>query len=84
MVLGQMLLSIKGEEDKYFTGNPQYTFFKSVYRRHTNFALDNAFIPFTGDTRNVFGRTISITIPKSGDLLYYTNGSHEVCCILFD
>lgn len=65
-----MLLSIKGEEDKYFTGNPQFTFFKSVYRRHTNFALDNAYIPFVGDTRNIYGRMISITIPKSGDLLH--------------
>ena len=29
-----------GAEDVFITGNPQITFFKAVYRRHTNFAIE--------------------------------------------
>ena len=35
MGLGYLTLSIKSEQDKYLTGN-LFTFFKSVYKRHTN------------------------------------------------
>ena len=41
MGLGYMLLAVKSEQDNYLIGNPQFTFFKSVYKKHTNFALDN-------------------------------------------
>ena len=32
-----MQLVAYGAQDIYLTGNPQITFFKVVYRRHTNF-----------------------------------------------
>ena len=47
MGLGYLILSIKSEQDKYLTGNPQFTFFKSVFKRHTNFAIDYQYINFT-------------------------------------
>ena len=37
---GLMQLVSYGSENLYLTGNPQITFFKTAYRRHTNFALN--------------------------------------------
>jgi hypothetical protein len=37
---GLMQLVAYGAQDIYLTGNPQITFFKVVYRRHTNFAME--------------------------------------------
>lgn len=30
-----------GAQDVYLTGSPQITFFKTIYRRHTNFAIES-------------------------------------------
>ena len=38
---GLIQLVAYGSQDMYITGNPQITFFKSVYRRHTNFAIES-------------------------------------------
>jgi hypothetical protein len=70
MGLGYMLLAVKSEQDKYLIGNPQFTFFKGAYRRHTHFALDPVFVPFIGETKDAFGRKLYVDIPKSGDLLH--------------
>ena len=70
MGLGYLILSIKSEQDKYLTGNPQFTFFKSVYKRHTAFAVDYQYISFVGDASNAFGKKIYIDVPKNGDLLH--------------
>lgn len=64
---GIMQLITNGSEDIYLTGNPQITFFKSVYRRHTNFSMETKVIQFTGNIN--FGRTISSKITKQGDLV---------------
>ena len=37
---GLMQLVAMGAQDVYLTGNPQITFFKVVYRRHTNFSKE--------------------------------------------
>ena len=37
---GLMQLVAYGAQDVYLTGNPQITFFKVVYRRHTNFSME--------------------------------------------
>lgn len=37
---GLLQLVAYGSQDVYLTGNPQITFFKVVYRRHTNFAIE--------------------------------------------
>lgn len=69
MVGGLMQLSAYGVQDVYLTGNPQMTFFKSVYHRHTNYSMEA--VEYTFDKTNPeFGDTLRVTIPKSGDLLY--------------
>ena len=52
MGLGYLTLAIKSEQDKYLTGNPSFTFFKSVYKKHTNFAIDYQFVNLIGDSSN--------------------------------
>ena len=38
---GLIQLVAKGQSDTYITGNPQFSYFKSVYRRHTNFSIES-------------------------------------------
>ena len=40
MTGGLLQIVSYGVQDTYLTGNPQMTFFKSVYKRHTNFSLN--------------------------------------------
>jgi hypothetical protein len=56
-----------GAQDIYLTGEPQLTFFKTVYRRHTNYAIESIHVPITGTINP--GAKISVSIPRSGDLL---------------
>ena len=62
-----MQLVAYGAQDVYLTGSAQITFFKVVYRRHTNFAVEP--IPQTFNGAPDFGRTITCTINRSGDLI---------------
>ena len=62
-----MQLVAYGAQDVYLTGNPQITFFKIVYKRHTNFAIEA--IEQTVSGNNSFGSTLSSTIAKNGDLI---------------
>jgi hypothetical protein len=55
-----------GAQDVYLTGNPQITFFKSVYRRYTNFAMESIQQTYDGDTD--FGKFPTVTISRNGDL----------------
>ena len=59
-----------GSQDLFLTGTPEITFFKVVYRRHTNFAMESIRVDFNDPVG--FGRTSSITIPKIGDLMHKT------------
>ena len=63
-----MQLVAYGAQDVYLTGNPQITFFKVVYRRHTNFAMESIENPFNGSPG--FGKTVTCTIQRNGDLIY--------------
>ena len=56
-----------GAQDTYLTGNPQITFFKAVYRRHTNFSIESVKQTLNG-TAN-FGQEINCTIQRNGDLI---------------
>lgn len=75
MVGGLIQLAAYGSEDLYLTGNPQITFFKMVYRRHTNFAMENIEQQFEGAggnlefSRDAIPRTLRCKIPKDGDLI---------------
>jgi len=64
---GLMQLVAYGAQDIYLTGQPQITFFKSVYRRHTNFATESILQTINGVP--AFNNTLSITISRNGDLL---------------
>ena len=60
------LVSI-GAQDAFLTGNPQITFFKAVYRRHTNFAVES--LEQTLDGTAGYGNKVSSIIARSGDLI---------------
>ena len=64
---GLMQLVAYGAQDIYLTGNPQITFFKVVYRRHTNFAMEAIEQTFNGAAK--LGQKFSCTISRNGDLL---------------
>jgi len=64
---GLMQLVAYGAQDIYLTSNPQITFFKSVYRRHTNFATESIEQTFNGVAS--FGKRCSATIARSGDAI---------------
>jgi hypothetical protein len=64
---GLMQLVAYGAQDIYLTGNPQITFFKVVYRRHTNFAVEAIEQTFNGAVGQ--GKKFSCTISRNGDLL---------------
>ena len=63
---GLMQLVAYGAQDIYLTGNPQITFFKVVYRRHTNFSIESIQQTFNGTAG--FGKKINCAISRSGDL----------------
>jgi hypothetical protein len=63
-----MQLVAYGAQDIYLTGNPQITFFKVVYRRHTNFAMEAIEQTFNGSAN--FGKKVQCTISRNGDLIH--------------
>jgi len=65
---GLLQLVAYGAQDVYLTGNPQITFFKVVYRRHTNFAMEAIQQTFTGAVG--YGNTIYCQISRNGDLIH--------------
>ena len=65
---GLMQLVAYGAQDIYLTGNPQITFWKVVYRRHTNFARESIEQTFNGTV--AAGARVTATISRNGDLLH--------------
>ena len=65
---GLMQLVAYGAQDIYLTGNPQITFFKVVYRRHTNFSMESIKQVFDGNA--TFGGEVVATISRNGDLVH--------------
>ena len=64
---GLMQLVAYGAQDIYLTGNPQITFFKVVYRRHTNFSMESIEQTFNGSPD--FGKKVTVTVSRNGDLI---------------
>jgi hypothetical protein len=64
---GLVQLVAYGAQDIYLTSNPQITFFKVVYRRHTNFAMESIEQTFNGTVG--FGKRVTATISRNGDLI---------------
>ncbi len=86
---GLMQLVAYGAQDVYLTGNPQITFFKVVYRRHTNFSMETIEQTINGTSKLGGSATSgSVTISRNGDLVHkvyvtsattgITNGSEIV------
>ena len=65
-----MQLVAYGAQDVYLTTNPQITFWKVTYRRYTNFAMESIEQTFNGQAD--FGRRVTCTISRNGDLAYRT------------
>jgi len=64
---GLLQLVAQGKQDVFLTGNPQVTWFKMVYRRYTNFAIESQRLYFDGTPD--FGKRMTCLIPRRGDLL---------------
>ena len=58
-----------GAQDVYITGDPQVSFFRQNYKRHTNFAIKPERLDFVG--KFLSGNEVSIPIKSKGDLLSY-------------
>lgn len=62
-----MQLVAYGAQDLYLTGDPEITFFKAIYKRHTNYSLESIEQTFNGQVG--YGKRVSCTISRNGDLL---------------
>lgn len=67
MGLGLLLLVSVGKENLYLSGQPEITYFKLVYKQHTNFSIET--IPQYFKTEPDFSRKITINLSKNADLL---------------
>ena len=65
---GLLQLVAYGAQDVYLTGNPQITFFKVVYRRHTNFAIEAIGQTFNGTPG--YNNRVTCQISRNGDLVH--------------
>ena len=77
---GLMQLVAYGAQDVYLTGNPQITFFKVVYRRHSNFSMECIEQTING-SQNTGGGNGTVTVSRNGDLVHKvyvtcTDGAH--------
>lgn len=68
MTGGLIQIVTKGSGDLFLNGNPEITFFKMIYRRHTNFAIELKRLSF--NTSIGFGKTSTINLTKIGDLIH--------------
>ena len=64
---GLLQLASYGKDNLFLTDEPQITYFKMVYKRHTNFSIEA--IPQYFNTKPNFGSRVTATISKSGDLI---------------
>ena len=73
---GLLQLVAYGAQDIYLTGNPQITYFKTVYRRHTNFSMESIEQVWCGDP--LCGRATS-TLSRNGDLIHKLYLQQTLC-----
>jgi hypothetical protein len=67
---GLLQLVAYGAQDAYISGNPQITFWKGLFKRHTNFAMEPFRINFSGQVQ--WGTKQTALIGRHADLLYST------------
>ena len=69
MAGGLLQIVASGAQDVYLTGNPQITFFKVVYRRHTNFSMESIQQFFRNEQNLDFGKSAYSVIERKADLM---------------
>jgi len=62
-----MQLVAYGAQDVYLTGDPRVTFFKAVYKRHTNFSMEAIKLTLQGSIGN--GNLVQVVVGRDGDLI---------------
>ena len=67
MTAGILQLAAKGNEDLYLINDPQITYFKLVYKRYSNFAIES--IPQNFNSIPDFGKQVTCTLSKNADLI---------------
>jgi hypothetical protein len=67
---GLLQLVAYGAQDAYLSGNPHITFWKILYKRHTNFAIEAFRVNFTGAP--VYGQRLVATVNRNADLIWKT------------
>jgi len=68
MTGGLMQLVAYGAQDIYLTAKPEITFWKVMYRRHSNFAIESIEQTFNGSAD--WGKKVTCTISRNGDLIH--------------
>ena len=67
---GVLQLALYGGQDKETIGNPQISFFRCVYKRHSNFAIETIEQPFTSGNISKNECTVNAIIGRNGDLIH--------------
>jgi Major capsid protein N-terminus/Large eukaryotic DNA virus major capsid protein len=67
---GLLQLVAYGAQDAYITGNPHITFWKVLYKRHTNFAMEAMRVNFTGAPS--YGQRSVVVVNRNADLMFRT------------
>ena len=67
---GLLQLVAYGAQDTYLTGNPHITFWKVMYKRHTNFAIEAFRVNFTGAP--IYGQRLVAVVNRNADLVWKT------------
>ena len=67
---GLLQLVAYGAQDAYITGNPHITFWKVLYKRHTNFAMEAMRVNFTGSP--AYGQRAVVVVNRNADLMFRT------------
>jgi len=72
MPIGSLIqLAAYGAQNQYLNGNPQFTYFRGVFRRHTNFAMEMIELPSTANNELSLDKTTQLSFPidRNGDLV---------------
>lgn len=80
---GNFLLTIEGKENVYISGNPNVTFFKSIYKQYNPFSIENVRLEYDGVISS--NNTLTFRVPNNADLLhrcflsfYISEGSGDI------
>jgi len=65
---GRVQLAVTGIQDQWLTGDPQFSYFVTLFKRHTRFSTESVEMPFSGTS--AFGNSVECRIPANiGDLV---------------